>query len=92
VRYFKVTLLIGLLVSLVVAALYETGLLYRLDVTLATLLGGDSVPAPRADRLLQYAIAVALAFATAWTTIDIGRNSLKFIVAAGAFAEVLAAT
>jgi class 3 adenylate cyclase len=92
VRYLKVTLLIGLIVSLVVAALYETGLLYRLDITLAALLGGESVPVARADRIVQYIVFVALAFATVWTTIDIGRNSLKFIVAAGAFAEVLAAT
>ena len=91
-RYFKVTLFIGIVVSLAVAALYETDLLHRLDIALAALLGRESAPLPRADRLLQYATFLPLAFATAWTTIDISRNSLKFIVAAGAFAEVIAAT
>jgi class 3 adenylate cyclase len=92
VRYLKVTLFIGLFVSLAVLALYESGLLTRLDVALAAFLGRERPPLPRSDRWLQYALACALSFGTAWTTIDISRNSLKFIVAAGAFAEVIAAT
>lgn len=91
-RYLKVTLLIGSMVSLVVAGLYETGVLHTLDVALAAFLGHPAPPAARNDRLLQYASFILLAIGVCWSTIDISRNSLKFIVAAGAFAEVVTAT
>lgn len=91
-RYLKVTLLIGAAAILVVAALYETGLLHQLNRALAAFIGHPVAPAPSADRALQYALAALFGFGIAWTTIDISRNSLKFIIAAGAFVEVIAAT
>ena len=89
-RYLKVTLFIGFLVSLFVAALYEMGVLLQLDRALAALLALRP-PVPLADRTWQYPAFVACALAITWTTIDISRKSLKCIVAAGAFLEVLAA-
>ena len=89
VRYFKVTFFIGCMVSLLVAALYELGVLFQADRALAGLLELPS-PRPLSDRPWQYATFAFCAFAIAWTTIDISRKSLKCIVAAGAFLEVLA--
>ena len=91
-RYLKVTLLITAIVGLFVASLYETALLHRLDLALADFLGRKSPPRRFADRLVQYAAFFSLAAAVAWTTIDIPRYSLKFIVAAGVFAQILTAT
>lgn len=91
-RYLKVTFLIGCMVSLVVAAVYEAALFDKLDLALRAFLGRVAAPATRSDRWLQDSLLTGLAFAICWTTIDISRNSLKFIVAAGAFAEVLTAT
>jgi len=90
VRYLKVTLLIGFLGSLFVAALYEMGVLLQLDRAFAALLELRP-PSPLADRMWQYPAFIICAFAISWTTIDISRKSLKCIVAAGAFLEVLAA-
>jgi adenylate cyclase len=62
----------------------------RLDVALVHFLGFDTLrPTPR---VVQAIIAVSLSFGIAWTTIDISRLSLKAVVAAGAFLEVLAAS
>jgi class 3 adenylate cyclase len=89
VRYLKVSLLIGLLASLLVAALFEWGALRPLDQGLANLLGLRFSPV--SGRATQYPLFILLAFGIAWTTIDIPRNSLKVVVAAGALAQVLAA-
>ena len=91
-RYLKVTFVIGFVVSLLVSALYETGLLHRLDVELAAFLGREAPPPPGSDRTVQYVAFIFFAFGTAWATIDISRHSLKFIIAAGAFADVVTAT
>ncbi len=90
-RYLKVTILIGIVVSLVIVGLSESRLLHRLDLELAAFFG-RSEPAVHAARLVQYPVAVLLAFAVAWTTIDISRNSLKFVIAAGAFAQIITVT
>ncbi|MEQ1860006.1 MAG: adenylate/guanylate cyclase domain-containing protein [Chthoniobacteraceae bacterium] len=91
VRYFKVTLFIGFLVSLAVACLYELGAFFQLDLALSGFLGRGA-PTPLGDRELQYPLFIFLAFTIAWTTVDIPRFSLKIIVAAAAFLEVIAAT
>lgn len=88
-RYFKITLLIGFAVSIIVAGLYEMGAFARLNISLWSLLGrGSDLPEKRS--LLQYAFFVFLAFGIAWTTIDINRPSLKWVVAVGALLQVLA--
>lgn len=86
-RYLKVSIFIGLLVSLLVIVLFEAGLLHQLDQTLARLLGYRA--APQADRTLQYVAAIFLAFGIAWTTIDVPRDSLKLVIALGALAQVV---
>ena len=92
VRYFKVTLFIGTIVSLIVATLYETGWLFRLEAELGAFLGSAAPqPRPHYDRIVQYAAFISLAFGISWTTIDISRNSLRFIIAAGAVLEVIIA-
>lgn len=92
VRYLKVTLFIGFIVSLLVSCLYELGLIFQLDLALLGFLGRSAPSTALGDRFLQYPAFIFFAFAIAWTTVDIPRFSLKSIVAAAAFAEVLAAT
>ena len=88
-RYFKVSILIGLFVSLLVIASFEAGLFTRLDETLARLLGVRL--APGTNRVLQHALTVFFASGIAWTTIDVPRDSLKLVIALGALAQVVAA-
>lgn len=90
-RYFKVTLFIGFIVSLAVTCLYELGAFFQLDLALSGFLGRGA-PTPLGDRAMQYPLFLSLAFAIAWTTVDIPRLSLKIIVASAAFLEVLATT
>src|SRR5665213_3554925 len=87
VRYFKVTLLIGFFVALLVSLLYEGGLFLPSDSALAPL----TLPsyAPAWHRAIQYPLFVFFAVAIAWTTIDIPRNSLKAVVAAGALLQIV---
>jgi adenylate cyclase len=87
VRYLKVSIFIGLLVSGLVAVLFEAGLLHPLDQALARLLGYRAAPA--ADRTLHLSLATVFALAIAWTTIDVPRDSLKLVIAAGALAQVV---
>ena len=90
-RYLKVTLLCGFAVSLIVAGLYEAGFFHRADLALWTFLGRATRP-PLKHTFWQYAVFIPLAFAAAWTTIDISRKSLKITITLSALAEVLAAT
>ncbi len=90
-RYFKVSILIGILVTLCVVVLYETGLLYQLDLRLATQLGRQA-SLPGQDRVVQYLLGVLFAIGIAWTTVDINRPALKVLIALGFFLEVLTAT
>lgn len=90
-RYLKVTLFIGFIVSLLITCVYELGAIFQLDLALSGFLGRGA-PVALGDRALQYPIFVSLAFAIAWTTVDIPRFSLKCIVAAAAVLEVLALT
>lgn len=86
-RYLKATLVLGSLVSLVIAALHATGALAGLDRALASFLR-TSPGAPNPG--LEYSLIIFFAFAIAWTTIDIPRTSLKIVVAFGALLEVIA--
>ena len=86
-RYLKVSLFIGLFVSVLVIVLFETGLLHQFDQTLARLLGYRG--APPVDRTLHYALAVFFAFGIAWTTIDVPRDSLKLVIAGVALGQII---
>jgi len=87
VRYLKVTLIIGLLVAVLVICLYEGTLFVPSDVALANLTMQGYIPAW--NRALQYPLFIFFALAIAWTTIDIPRNSLKAVVAAGALLQLV---
>ncbi len=90
-RYLKATLLIGLVTTLICAALHETGVLARMDVLLWEFLGElSSAPMPRP--IVQYSVIAVLGFGIAWTTIDINKATLKTIVAAGALFNLVSAT
>ena len=86
-RYLKVTIFLGLVICLLVAGLYETGLFHHLDTGLATFLGKKSAPVP--SRAIHYPLFVLLTFATVWTTIDIPRLTLKVVIAAGTLLQIL---
>ena len=89
-RYLKVTLIIGFLVSLFVLGLEAGGFLPRLEAPLARFLGlSEPLSAPQA---LQFVVIAALALGIAWTTIDISRASLKGMIAGGALVELLSAS
>ncbi len=90
-RYLKVTLLLGALASLIVAGFYATGMFLRLDVGLWNFLGRASNP-PAARSIAQYLFFIALAFGTVWTTVDIGRFSMKIAVAVVTLVEVISLT
>ncbi len=87
VRYLKVTILIGFFVALFAAILFEGEVFRRLDLMLADFTGQPVAPA--LQRAVQYPLFVFFAFAIAWTTIDIPRNSLKAVVAAGALLQIV---
>ena len=90
-RYLKVSLFIGFIVSLAVTCLYELGAFFQLDLALSGFIGRGA-PEPLGDRAIQYPLFITLAFGIAWTTIDIPRSALKIIVASAALLEVFAAT
>lgn len=87
-RYLKVTLLIGFVVSGIVAGLYALDVFAKLDNGLWSFLGSVSEP-PRQRAPVQLAAVVFLAFGIAWTTVDINRPPLKAVVAAAALVQVL---
>ncbi|MDB6150797.1 MAG: putative adenylate/guanylate cyclase [Chthoniobacter sp.] len=87
-RYLKVTLVLGFLVSLAVGGLLAAQAFAPLDAALARFLGQAS-PAP-VHPWVQYGLIAFFAFGIAWTTVDIPRSSLKAIVAFGALLEVIA--
>ncbi|MGV3531379.1 MAG: adenylate/guanylate cyclase domain-containing protein [Chthoniobacteraceae bacterium] len=89
-RYLKVSILIGLLVSGIVAALFEYGAFRQLDLGLGNFMGLDESSV--AQRIPQLVLIVLLAFGVAWTTVDIPRTLLKGVVAVGVLAQVLTAT
>ncbi|MGB8356156.1 MAG: adenylate/guanylate cyclase domain-containing protein [Chthoniobacteraceae bacterium] len=87
-RYLKITLLVGFLVSIFVAGLYELGAFMHLDLGLWNFMGQLSGHPPK-HTWVQYVLFVFLAFGIAWTTVDINRPSLKAVVAAGALIQML---
>lgn len=90
-RYLKVTLVFGLLTCLVVLGLYEAGAFARADRALWEILGGLTEPPP-ARSWAQYLVVAFLAFGIPWTTVDIYKQSLKIVIAAGALLNVISAT
>jgi adenylate cyclase len=89
VRYFKVTLIIGFLVSALVAGLFEMGAFRQLDLGLGNFLGLRFSPV--SSRWSQYPLFIALAFGVAWCTVDIPRTSLKAVIAAGVLGQLVTA-
>lgn len=87
VRYLKVSLIIGFFVALFIALLLEGGLFLRMDSALANFTAQSFTPS--LHRGIQYPLYLFFAFAIAWTTIDIPRNSLKSVVAAGALLQII---
>ena len=88
-RYLKVTILIGFLVSLFVGALFELGAFRQLDLALVNFLGLRFEPV--SHHIAQYVFLIAFAFAIAWSTVDIPRYSLKVVIALGCLAQVISA-
>ena len=88
-RYLKVTLIIGLISTLLVTGLFEAHLFQRLNLGMAAFMG--RTVAPGMHRAIHYPLFILLAFAFAWTTIDITRPSLKAVVAVGALLQLVSA-
>jgi len=89
-RYLKVFLFIGFVVSLIAIGLHEAGLWARFDAALARVFSQTTPAVSR--RAFQYPFFIAFAFGIAWTTIDISGRLLKCVVAATALIQVVAAT
>ena len=86
-RYLKVSIFIGFLTAILVAVLFEAGAFRTADLRLGTFLGVRfSTVAGRPE---QYPFFIFFAFAIAWTTLDIPKNSLKTIIALGALVELI---
>lgn len=88
-RYLKATLICGFIASIVAIGLLELGAFTGLDAALAGFIrrpGGATPPGK-----LQYLLAIILAFGISWTTIDIGKVSLKVVIGLAALAETVTA-
>lgn len=88
-RYLKVSILIGSIVSLLVAVLFELGAFRGADLRLGSFLGVRFSPVE--GRWEQYPLFIFFAFAITWTTVDIAKNSLKAVIALGALVELITA-
>lgn len=88
-RYVKASIICGVLAFLVSAGLFELGAFRALDAALATFIEQPSPPL--AERWLQLFLMLAASLGIAWTTIDIGRISLKCAVMLIALAECVTA-
>jgi hypothetical protein len=91
VRYLKASLLCAAAALLIALGLYEAGAFRGMDQWLAVFLG-QGVPALERHSPAQYAAIVLLSFGIAWTTIDLNRAAVKFLVAVVALAEVIGLT
>ncbi|MGI9243255.1 MAG: hypothetical protein ACR2RV_20825, partial [Verrucomicrobiales bacterium] len=84
-RYLGVSVVIGLLVSLLVGAFGEVGLFaYFGDLTFNVLHGGPLSSLPDdadVSRWWQYPVLIVAALAVAWTSIDIAGAWRKFSIA-----------
>ena len=80
-RYFKATLLIGLISILAIGVFDATGWLHTLDQLTAQLLGhlspGGSLK--WTAHPVVFAVAAFLAFAFAWATVDLARGKALMI-------------
>ena len=88
-RYVKASIICGILAFLVSAGLFELGAFRAPDAALAAFIEQPSPPV--VGRLLQLFLALAASLGIAWTTIDIGRFSLKCAVMLVALAECVTA-
>jgi adenylate cyclase len=79
-RYFKATLIIGTLSSILVAVLYAAGWLSTTPELILAKTYGMANPT-KVSAAMQISIAVILAYLAAWTTVDITRPLLKGVVA-----------
>ncbi len=84
-RYLKASIICGVLAFLLSAGLFELGAFRGLDAGLAIFIEQPSPPT--VERFLQYVLMLLASLGVAWTTIDIGRISLKCVVALVALAE-----
>ncbi len=90
-RFLKATIIIGLVATIAILILDASGWLRTLEVVTAAALDRLSVESLAVgSRGLGYLIAAVVAFAVAWTTVDIVRPLGRFFVAAAAI--VLLAT
>jgi adenylate cyclase len=89
-RYFRVTLIFGLLTTVAAGAIYQYQVLLPMDRQLAGFLGVSFTPSVL-DAPIQFATIIFFAFGIAWTTIDVGRVISKCIIALGAIVEVIGA-
>jgi adenylate cyclase len=87
-RYLRVTLLVGLIVSLGGIALLELGVIGYFDRLLCQV-AGLPVPAGRGSVWAHYLPVVFLAFGGAWVAIDIARMELKLVIAGLALVEIV---
>jgi adenylate cyclase len=91
VRYLKASLLCAVAAAVIALGLYAAGAFHGMDQWLAAFLG-QAAPVPEPHPVPQYAAVILLALGIAWTTIDINRADLKFLIAAAALAEVAGLT
>jgi adenylate cyclase len=82
-------LLFGAITALVVAGIYEAGMFQRLDQMLWTVLK-STAPLPTHRSAVQYLAIVVLSLGIVWTTIDIGKYSLKYVVVVATLLEIIA--
>ncbi len=87
-RHIKATLVCASLAAFIAAGLFELGAFRALDAALASFL---DYPEPGTARASQYLLILTFALGIAWTTVDIGRNLLKAVIAVVALAETFAA-
>ncbi len=84
-RFLKATIIIGFVTTIAVLVLDASGWLRTLEVVTAKALDGLAPePIESASRGAAYGLAALVAFAIAWTTVDILRPASRFLVALGA--------
>jgi len=87
-RHLKASLIVGLFSSLLVMGLCSSGAFQSFDHALKESLGPDVSKSLFLDTWVGLAFLLC-AFGTAWVTVDIVRFSMKTVVVAAAFLEIL---
>ncbi|MCX6977385.1 MAG: hypothetical protein NTX04_05465 [Verrucomicrobia bacterium] len=88
-RYFKVTLLFGSAIALLVIALDQLRLFHPLDLSLTTFL--DKIPPPKSTHPFQYPLLFLCSLGIAWTTIDIQRRTHQAFVVIAVLLQIFTA-